>query len=264
MKTRRALLVLACSFGMFAYTSCQDNNRGENSEVNLEDFNEEESDQDLMIQGEDNASSSSSQGEDTNAITGTISRNKDLKTFSEGMTRAGIDDDFSRGEGPYTIFAPSNIAYDELSQDERNQFENASEIKKTGAGMHYLVVKGKLTAADLKQQMENTDGTLQLTSLQGETLRVSMRDGNLVVTDPSGKQAKILESDMNATNGIVHIIDRVLHPKDLTKNANPPRDWNTRNDQMDWEEGDENSNGNGNNNTGNRSGNNSTSSTSDQ
>ncbi len=260
MKTKKALLVLACAVGMFTYTSCQDDKRNEADEVDLENFNDDESDQELMIQGEDGTLDPSLQGEDDNAVAGVIERNEDLRTFSEGMNRAGMKDDFSRGEGPYTIFAPSNIAYDELSQEERNQFENVDNINETGAGMHYLVVRGKLTSNELKKQMNNTSGRLQLTSLQGENLQVSMREGNIVVTDPSGKQATVRESDIDASNGIVHVIDGVLHPKDLTRNDNPPKNWNPRNDQMNWEEGDinstENQNSTNNNNTNTGNGNN--------
>ena len=231
MTFKRSLLVLGCALGMFAHTSCQDDKRNEADEVDLDNFDNE-------VVEEEGIEPDAVEVEDTSVV-GAIQDNEELSTFSEGLARAELDDDFRNSEGPYTIFAPSNIAYDELSQKERNQFENVENINETGAGMHYLVVRGEHTAAELRQEIMNSNDAIQLQSLQGETLTLLLKDGEIFLTDAAGDSARITKSDIDAANGIVHIIDRVLKPKDLTRNDVVPKEWNERNDQLDLEQNDD-------------------------
>lgn len=218
--------------GFFAFTSCQDNtNRGSGTDgVDLGNYDNtemtEEDTTDVQQMNRDNS------------VSDRLQEEQDLSTFSEGMNRAELSDDFEEGEGPYTIFAPSNVAYDELSQEEKNQFENIEETERAGASMHYLVVEEHLSSADLREEIRNANGAYSLTTMQGEQLTASIDGNDIILKDATGSTARITETDLDAANGTVHVVDKVLRPHDNTRNDARTRDWNDRNDQMNWEEGD--------------------------
>lgn len=259
MKIRKYLMIASFAAGVFTFSSCQDNNRQNDTEtVDLENYDNDQNrmDQERMERR-------------NNSISSRIQDDQELSTFSQGMTRAELDDDFREGEGPYTIFAPSNVAYDELSQEERNQFENIDN-ERAGAGMHYLAIEEELTSDQLRQEIQNANGNYSLTTMQGEQLTASLEGDNIVLRDGSGNTATITETDRDASNGIVHVIDGILKPQDDSQSQAQNKDWNDRNDQMNFEQGDDrenranldtgtnNTSGNttGNNNSGNTTGNN--------
>lgn len=78
----------------------------------------------------------------------------------------------------------------------------------------YHVVAGRLTAADIAAQAQAAGGTATLTTVQGETLKVSAGPNNTwVITDSKGGTSTITQADVGQSNGIVHVIDTVLMPK---------------------------------------------------
>src|SRR5690606_2314111 len=100
----------------------------------------------------------------------------------------------------------------EMYNDPMNRYEN-------NARLYYLVVDDEITAADLRSEVQANNGTYTLTTMQGEDLIVTLEADAVVLTDPSGKKAKIIETDIDASNGVVHVIDAVLLPSDVTANA---------------------------------------------
>ena len=240
MKIRESLYIMSITLGLFAATSCQDNRQSDGNSVDFGNYDKEET-------TEDNAMEQERLERENTSISSMISENQDLSTFSEGMTRAELDDDFRQGEGPYTIFAPSNVAYDELSQEDKNQFENI-DAERAGASMHYLVVNDELTSEELKTEIQNANGSYGIKTMQGEELTAAMDGENIVLRDASGNTATITEADMDASNGTVHVINRLLRPSDDTQNAAKNQNWNPRNDQLDYEKGDINNKTNSTNN----------------
>lgn len=240
MKIRESLYIMSITLGLFVAISCQDNRQSDGNSVDLGNYDKEGT-------TEDNAMEQERQERENTSISSMISENQDLSTFSEGMTRAELDDDFRQGEGPYTIFAPSNVAYDELSQEDKNQFENI-DAERAGASMHYLVVNDELTSEELKTEIQNANGSYSIKTMQGEELTAAMDGENIVLRDASGNTATITEADMDASNGTVHVINRLLRPSDDTQNAAKNQNWNPRNDQLDYEKGDINNKTNSTNN----------------
>jgi uncharacterized surface protein with fasciclin (FAS1) repeats len=104
------------------------------------------------------------------------------------------------GTGPFTVFAPSDAAFAAIQKDVDNllKVENKATLTKV---LTYHVVSGKHMAAELK------DGT-ELTTVQGEKLKVSVH-GNKVMVGT----ANVTTADVAASNGVIHIIDKVLMPK---------------------------------------------------
>jgi len=146
-----------------------------------------------------------------------VSENQDLSTLLTALKSADLVETL-KGEGPYTVFAPTNEAFKNLPAgklDELLKPENKEELAKL---LKYHVVSGELYASDLE------DGQM-LETLSGEKIKISMSDNNMGNENedmedesmPTYKvnNAKVVQGDLVASNGIIHIIDGVVMPSDL-------------------------------------------------
>ena len=109
--------------------------------------------------------------------------------------------DTLKGEGPFTVFAPTNAAFEKLGDEQVQSLlepENRDQLTKV---LTYHVVAGTLTAADL------SDGQ-KLETVAGETLTVKVDGDTVMIGD-----ASVVQPDVEASNGVVHVIDGVLTPK---------------------------------------------------
>ena len=104
-----------------------------------------------------------------------------------------------KGDGPFTVFAPSDEAFAKLPAGTVESLLEPGNIDKLTAILTYHVVPGKILSADVKPGNVET--------LQGSTLSVSSKKGALMVD-----QAKIVATDVTATNGVIHVIDEVIMP----------------------------------------------------
>jgi uncharacterized surface protein with fasciclin (FAS1) repeats len=125
---------------------------------------------------------------------------KDHTTLVAAVKQAGLVETLSSA-GPFTVFAPSNEAFAKVPKatlDGLMKPEMKADLTKI---LTYHVVAGAMKAADLKDGME-------LTTVQGGKLKVSMKDGVWMIND-----AKVTISDVVSSNGVTHVIDGVLMPK---------------------------------------------------
>ncbi len=104
------------------------------------------------------------------------------------------------GAGPFTVFAPTDAAFAAIQKDVDTLLKPENKAKLTSI-LTYHVVSGKLMAADLK------DGA-ELTTVHGDKLKVSLKDSKVMIGD-----AHVTTADVSASNGVVHLIDKVLMPK---------------------------------------------------
>ena len=124
----------------------------------------------------------------------------DLSTLVTAVSTAKLGDTL-QGDGPFTVFAPTNAAFKELGDEQVQSLlepENRDQLTKV---LTYHVVPGTLTAADL------SDGQ-KLETVAGETLTVKVNGGTVMVGD-----ASVVQPDVEASNGVVHVIDGVLTPQ---------------------------------------------------
>lgn len=121
------------------------------------------------------------------------------KTLTAALKTAGLVSTLE-GAGPFTVFAPTDAAFSDIQKDVDSLLkpENKAKLAKI---LTYHVVSGKHLASELK------DGT-ELTTVQGEKLKVSLKDNKVMI----GK-AHVTRADVAASNGVVHLIDKVLMPK---------------------------------------------------
>jgi uncharacterized surface protein with fasciclin (FAS1) repeats len=134
---------------------------------------------------------------------------KDHTTLVAAVKAAGLVDTLE-GPGPFTVFAPTNEAFDKLpagTVDTLLKPENLAQLKKI---LTYHVVAGKLTAKDIAKQIKAGGGKATLTTVEGGTLIAMMQDGKLVLTDEKGGTATVTIANVFQSNGVIDVIDTVL------------------------------------------------------
>lgn len=127
-----------------------------------------------------------------------------LSTLVTAVKAASLVDTL-QAEGPFTVFAPTNAAFDALpagTVDTLLMPENVDQLKSI---LTYHVVSGKVMASDLKDGQE-------ITTVQGGKLTVSISDGKAYVIDAKSNKVLVEKADVNAGNGVVHVIGGVLLP----------------------------------------------------
>jgi len=148
----------------------------------------------------------------TQDIVAAASTAPDFTTLTSAIQSAGLQQRLS-GTGPFTVFAPTNAAFDKIPAADRNALMQLAKKADLSKILTYHVVPGKLTAADLATQAAANGGVATLTTVQGGKL--TLRDtggGRWEVTDAKGGKAMITVADQARTNGVVHVVDTVLMP----------------------------------------------------
>ena len=111
-----------------------------------------------------------------------------------------------QGEGPFTVFAPTNAAFEALPEGTLDSLLMPENKDQLAAILTYHVVAGKVMAADL------SDGQV-VETVQGENLTVEIKDGMVYLIDADMNKVVVETADVKADNGVVHIIGGVLMPK---------------------------------------------------
>ncbi|NTW24400.1 MAG: fasciclin domain-containing protein [Lentimicrobium sp.] len=118
-----------------------------------------------------------------------------------------------QGAGPFTIFAPTNAAFNNLPAGTVESLlkpENKAQLAKI---LTYHVVSGNLDAAAVVAAIKEGKGKVVLTTVSGGKLTASMDMGKVKLTDESGKSAYVTATDLKGSNGVIHVIDGVVLPK---------------------------------------------------
>lgn len=137
-------------------------------------------------------------------IVSVASDTESLSTLVTAVKAAGLVETL-QGEGPFTVFAPTNAAFDALPAGTLDSLLKPENKDQLASILKYHVVSGKVVAGDLK------DGQT-VTTVQGENLTVKLVDGMAYLVDAKGNQVKIEKTDIDAGNGVVHIVSGVLLP----------------------------------------------------
>ncbi|WP_415837133.1 fasciclin domain-containing protein [Sphingomonas sp. IC4-52] len=135
----------------------------------------------------------------------------DLSKLVAAVKAAGLVDTLS-GPGPFTVFAPTNAAFDALPPGTVDTLLKPANKAQLSSVLTYHVVAGKVTAADLARQIRAGGGIATLTTVQGAKLKASMSGSNVMITDAAGGSATVTTADVPQSNGVVHVINKVLLP----------------------------------------------------
>jgi uncharacterized surface protein with fasciclin (FAS1) repeats len=129
----------------------------------------------------------------------------DLSTLVTAVTEAELVETLS-GTGPFTVFAPTNDAFAALPDGTLNSLLEPANIEQLRAVLTYHVVAGKVMSSDL------SNGQV-IKTVQGGELTVRIADGKVMLEDATGAMAEVTTADVEATNGVVHIINKVVLPE---------------------------------------------------
>ena len=148
----------------------------------------------------------------SNTIVDAASGNPDFSTLVTAVQAAGLAETLS-GPGPFTVFAPTNAAFEKLPDG------TVEELTTTGTDqlssiLTYHVVSGEVMAADLLAAIEAAgDEGYTIATVNGGTLTARLVDGAVQLTDAAGNAANVTMTDVDADNGVIHVIDTVLMPE---------------------------------------------------
>lgn len=131
------------------------------------------------------------------------SSNADFSTLVTAVKTAGLADTLS-GPGPYTVFAPTNEAFAALPAGTLDSLLKPENKATLSSILTYHVVSGAVTSKDVKSGA--------VTTVNGAPFTVSSDMGGLYITDDKGNKAKIVTTDIQASNGVIHVINGVLLP----------------------------------------------------
>ena len=137
---------------------------------------------------------------------------KDHTTLVAAVKAAGLVDTL-KGPGPFTVFAPTNEAFAALpagTVDTLLKPENKATLTKV---LTYHVVAGKTDAAMLMKAIAAGGSKATLKTVSGGTLTATQSGNTVMVTDESGGSARVTIADVMQSNGVIHVVDKVLLPK---------------------------------------------------
>ena len=118
-----------------------------------------------------------------------------------------------QSKGPFTVFAPTNAAFDKLPKGTVETLVKPENKKMLQSILTYHVIAGKMNASDIAKAIKKGNGKATLSTVQGGTLTAWMMGKDLYITDENGNKAKVTIADVNQSNGVIHVIDAVVTPK---------------------------------------------------
>ena len=129
---------------------------------------------------------------------------KSVSTLVAAVKAAGLVETL-KGAGPFTVFAPTNAAFDKLPKGALEGLLKPESKAKLAGVLTYHVIAGRLVAADLKDGQE-------LTTVNGAKLKVTVKDGKVMVSNGKDAPATVQIADVISSNGVTHVIDGVVLP----------------------------------------------------
>lgn len=135
----------------------------------------------------------------------------DHTTLVAAVKAAGLVETL-KGPGPFTVFAPTNAAFDALPAGTVDKLLQPSMKADLTKILTYHVVPGVQDSTALAAAIRAGNGKAMLKTVQGESLTVSMSGANVVVTDAKGGTATVTTADVRQSNGVIHVVDKVLMP----------------------------------------------------
>ena len=137
---------------------------------------------------------------------------KDHTTLVAAVKAAGLVDTL-KSAGPFTVFAPTDEAFAALPAGTVDTLLKPENKAKLTSVLTYHVVAGRMDAAALMAAVKAGGGKATLKTVEGDPLTVTTAGGKVMVTDESGGIATVTIADVYQSNGVIHVVDKVLLPK---------------------------------------------------
>jgi len=136
---------------------------------------------------------------------------KDHTTLVAAVKAAGLVETL-KGEGPFTVFAPTNEAFDKLPAGTVSTLlkpENKATLTKI---LTYHVVAGRFSAADIAAKIKAGMGKAEFKTVSGGTLTAMKEGKKIYLVDEKGGKSWVTIADVNQKNGVIHVVNTVLMP----------------------------------------------------
>ena len=137
---------------------------------------------------------------------------KDHSTLVAAVKAAGLVETL-QGSGPFTVFAPTNTAFDMLPNGTVATLLKQENKATLTAVLTYHVVAGKFDAKSVLDLIKKGNGKAMISTVQGGMLTATTDGKSVMLTDGKGGMATVTIADVFQSNGVIHVIDRVLLPK---------------------------------------------------
>ena len=137
---------------------------------------------------------------------------KDHTTLVAAVKAAGLVETL-QSAGPFTVFAPTNEAFNLLPAGTVDNLVKPESKKTLTTILTYHVVSGKLNSWDIAKLIKEGNGSATLKTVSGGNLYASRKGNNIIIKDENGGKSMITIKDVNQSNGVIHVVDHVLLPK---------------------------------------------------
>jgi uncharacterized surface protein with fasciclin (FAS1) repeats len=209
MKLKTIVMSLAVVTMLFA--SCEDSKKKEaEAQAQAEQMRMEREKDSLMKVEADNQARMAEM--EANSIAAKAMGNSDLSTLVSALQAADLAQTL-KSEGEYTVFAPTNEAFNKVPKATLDNLMKPENKEQLQGLLKYHVLQGKMNAADVLAKIKEANNKLDVTTLNGEVLTLSEKGGKVMIKDAKGNMATVTSADMDASNGVVHVVDKVLMPK---------------------------------------------------
>ena len=148
---------------------------------------------------------------DMNIVETAVS-NDSFSTLVTAVQAADLVDALS-SDGPFTVFAPTNDAFNNLADGTLSTLLQPENQETLQSILTYHVVAGQFMAEDVVQAINGNGGQFTVETLQGGELTLKLWEGNVYVKDTSGNKAQIIITDVETSNGVIHAINNVVLPE---------------------------------------------------
>ncbi len=145
-------------------------------------------------------------------IVDNASNSKDHTTLVAALKAAGLVETL-KGEGPFTVFAPTNTAFEKLPEGTVETLLKPENKEKLKGILTYHVVAGNLNAKAVAEAIEKGGGKASLKTVAGGEIIASLDGDAVIITDEKGGKSKVTIADLMQKNGVIHVVDTVLMPK---------------------------------------------------
>ena len=139
------------------------------------------------------------------------SGNENFSTLVAAVTAADLATTLS-GDGPFTVFAPTNDAFAKLPAGTVETLLKPENVEKLKSILTYHVISGKFDAATVIDAIKTNNNKYTVTTVQGAKIDLSLDGDKVILTDATGAKSTVTMADVAASNGVIHAIDTVVMP----------------------------------------------------
>ena len=149
---------------------------------------------------------------DAQTIVGVAASNEAFSTLVAAVKAAGLVETLN-SDGPFTVFAPTNDAFGKLPAGTVETLLKPENKGTLTAILTYHVVGAEFMAKDVVKAIQDSNNAFKVKTVQGGTLTLSLEGSSVIITDAKGNKSTITATDVDASNGVIHVIDTVVLPE---------------------------------------------------